>query len=397
MGELGGGIPTVTNSVFLLNQQMLARLLIMNSIDIIRGALVAAVAMSTIGMAFADGTLSVGDKAPDFKVAKFVKGSKLSGFEKGKTYVVEFWATWCGPCKKSIPHLTELASKYKGKVDFYGVSVWEEKKDNKDTAYFKTVTDFVKGMGDKMAYNVAVDGPDDYMSNSWMKASKSRGIPTAFIIKDQRVAWIGHPMEMETPLADVVAGNYDIDAAAKKAASAASAESDMEEMFKPIQEAMEAGDHAKVVEAVDNVIAKKPEMEKNLAMVKWQALMHVDGAKGLDYAKKICDGIYAKDGNSINSIAWMMLDEKQGVPNGDPKLACSLAERAVELNKSNGLLHCYSLDTLAYAHFKCGDAKKALEIQEKAVGMIATLGSQIDEATKKEMTDRLEEYKKAAK
>lgn len=369
----------------------------MNKIAIFRGALVAAVAMGTIGMAFADGTLSVGDKAPEFKVAKFVKGNKLAGFDKGKTYVVEFWATWCGPCKKSIPHITELASKYKGKVDFYGVSVWEEKKDNKDTAYFKTVTDFVKGMGDKMSYNIAVDGPDDFMSNTWMKASKSRGIPTAFIIKDQRVAWIGHPMEMEETLADVVAGKYNIDDAAKHAAAEASESNDMEEMFKPIQEAMEANDYPKVVEAVDAVIAKQPNMEKNLAMVKWQALMHVDGAKGMDYAKKICDTIYAKDGNAVNSIAWMMIDDKQGVPNGDPKVACALAEKAVELNKSNAMLHCYSLDTLAYAQFKCGDAKKALETQEKAVAMLGTLGAQVDDATKKEMNERLDQYKKAAK
>jgi thiol-disulfide isomerase/thioredoxin len=71
------------------------------------------------------GELKLGDPAPALKVSKFVKGSPVTKFEPGKFYVVEFWATWCGPCKTSIPHLTEMAKKYKD-VQFVGVSVWEE-------------------------------------------------------------------------------------------------------------------------------------------------------------------------------------------------------------------------------------------------------------------------------
>src|SRR5260221_10369818 len=42
--------------------------------------------------------LSVGDPAPKLEVKEFVKGSPVKSFEKGKNYVVEFWATWCRPC-----------------------------------------------------------------------------------------------------------------------------------------------------------------------------------------------------------------------------------------------------------------------------------------------------------
>ena len=66
----------------------------------------------------------------------------------GKNYVVEFWATWCGPCKASIPHLTELQKKNPS-VTFIGVSVWEPDQDK--------VKPFVEEMGDKMAYRVAID------------------------------------------------------------------------------------------------------------------------------------------------------------------------------------------------------------------------------------------------
>ena len=71
-------------------------------------------------------TLKVGDAAPQLKVAKWVKGTPITNLKDGKIHVVEFWATWCGPCRVSIPHLTELAAKYKGKVDFVGVDSFEQ-------------------------------------------------------------------------------------------------------------------------------------------------------------------------------------------------------------------------------------------------------------------------------
>src|SRR5437868_8519116 len=66
-------------------------------------------------------TLKAGDKAPAIKADKWVKGDAVTGFEKGKVYVVEFWATWCGPCKESIPHLTALQKEHKD-VTIIGVA-----------------------------------------------------------------------------------------------------------------------------------------------------------------------------------------------------------------------------------------------------------------------------------
>ena len=119
--------------------------------------------------------LKVGDPAPRIAVEKWVKGKEVKSFEKGKVYVVEFWATWCPPCKKSIPHLTEVATKHKDKVEVIGVSVWEnnDPAEGKD-AYLKRVTEFAnKGpLADKMMYNVAYDGDSGEMAQTWMKAAK---------------------------------------------------------------------------------------------------------------------------------------------------------------------------------------------------------------------------------
>src|SRR5262249_5113827 len=64
----------------------------------------------------------IGDPAPVLTVAEFIKGDAVDRFEKGKIYVVDFWASWGPPCKESIPRLSELQQKC-ASVVFIGVSV----------------------------------------------------------------------------------------------------------------------------------------------------------------------------------------------------------------------------------------------------------------------------------
>lgn len=152
-------------------------------------------------------TLLPGGKAPKIEVLKWVKG-KPTKIEKKGVYVIEFWATWCGPCIESIPHITKLAKANK-KATFVGVSIWEDNKNQE-------VEKFVKDMGAKMDYNVAFGGNQKGMAQTWMAAAKQNGIPCAFIVKDEVVQWVGHPMEMDKPLKDVMAGKHDVAASKKK-------------------------------------------------------------------------------------------------------------------------------------------------------------------------------------
>jgi thiol-disulfide isomerase/thioredoxin len=64
----------------------------------------------------------------DFEVEYEGKIQKLSDYVgKGKYVLVDFWASWCGPCKRAMPGLKELYAKYKGdKFEILGVATWDE-------------------------------------------------------------------------------------------------------------------------------------------------------------------------------------------------------------------------------------------------------------------------------
>ena len=58
------------------------------------------------------------------------EGQKLSDFAgNGKYTLVDFWASWCGPCRREIPNIKELYDKYSTKMNFVGVAVWDNPDD----------------------------------------------------------------------------------------------------------------------------------------------------------------------------------------------------------------------------------------------------------------------------
>ena len=363
-----------------------------------RIAAVAALVMSVASAALADAGLAIGSKAPAIKVARWVKGTPVKEFEKGKVYVVEFWATWCGPCKVSIPHLSELAKKYKGKVTFTGVSVWEK---NAPVGSYKNYGDkveaFAKEWGDKMAYNVAWDGEagtEGSMADTWMKAAGQNGIPAAFVIDGTgTIAWIGHPMSnLDEVLGKVLDGSYDMKAELDRQAKERAAEEAAMAKTKPIMDALRAKNYSAAVAEIDKAIAEDSSLEMQFGMTKLNALFQYDATAGNAYALTLANGAYKANANALNSIAWMMVDPEAPIKGADAKVAVQVAEKCVALTKSGDPMAAYNLDTMAFCYFQAGEIDKAIAFQERAVAS-AKATKDFDANTLKEIEGRLAMFK----
>lgn len=307
--------------------------------------------------------LKVGDAAPKLQVAKWVQGAPVKEFESGQTYIVEFWATWCGPCKVSIPHLNELHEKFKDKkLVVIGQDVWERDEN--------LVAPFVKKMGDKMTYRIAMDDKsaetNGAMAVTWMKAAGQNGIPTAFIVNSEgKIAWIGHPMGLkDSLLEEILAGHYDLKKAAAEFEENAKRQAKEQELSRKLSTSLRTKNWADAEAALE-------EMEKGLSEEQRQgyAMVHFQinaGRKDYDAAYKALRAYVEanKDEPALqNQIAWMIVSQK-GLEKRDLALAQAAAERACKATKGEDAA---ILDTLARVQFMTGKHTEAIATQEKAV------------------------------
>ena len=100
----------------------------------------------------------------------------------GRPLLIEFWATWCPPCRASIAHLNDLDKKYHDRgLEIVGV-----------TSEDKTVVERFRART-PMHYAVALDADQALATEFQVQA-----IPQAWLLdKEGRVVWSGHPMELD--------------------------------------------------------------------------------------------------------------------------------------------------------------------------------------------------------
>lgn len=287
--------------------------------------------------------LSIGSKAPELAIAKFVKGDSVSGFESGQVYVVEFWATWCGPCIAAFPHLSELQKEHAGKVQFIGVNVWEGVDDQAER--IEKVEKFVAAQGDRMSYTVAVEA-GSAMADTWMKPAAQNGIPAAFIVDGTgHIAWVGHPATIEEPLEHVIAGEFD---------------------------------------ATD----AKNGMLMNAGFSKFRTL--ISSGENLGDARQIAniliDNHLTDEPGGLNAIAWMIVSAKsEHIGQAEYKIA----HRAIAIACERTQWEDWSLlDTYALAAHKIGSTVEAIKWQKKAI----ELAPASNKEAIKDLESRLAEY-----
>jgi thiol-disulfide isomerase/thioredoxin len=285
--------------------------------------LVALTALASPAMA-----LDLGDPAPEISVSHWFKGSPTSlASGAGKTiYVIEFWATWCKPCRENIPHMSDLQDRFK-KSDVEVVAVTDEEQD--------VVEDFMSRNGSKMKYAVGLD--DESLTNmAYTKLPGFRGIPFSVIINAKgQIAWFGHPAAgLEEALTQIVEGSYDI-AAIKKTKEA-------RKLFPKYFRAVASGDTTNAKTIGEQII--------------------IDGVADPSY---------------LNEFAWTLLTDPR-VKSRDLDIALRAAKAALDGSKEK---NAAIIDTYARALFDSGDKKGAITYQKKAISICtdATLLQELQE------------------
>ena len=139
--------------------------------------------------------LKVGDEAPEIAVNGWWNEKVPEKRAKGKVYVVDFWASWCGPCRESMPHMAQMQEKYGDYATFIGISIDKDQ----DAAI-----EYLSSLGQDLSVFFAMD-KDDQTWQTWGRAAGRTTIPTTFIVdENNKIAWVGHPMELEKPLRSVL-------------------------------------------------------------------------------------------------------------------------------------------------------------------------------------------------
>lgn len=226
--------------------------------------------------------LNIGDPAPPLRLSEWLKGKPFQNFEKGKIYVVEFWATWCAPCRAQIPRLTELAKKYKGRLTILGVDLLGQ-----EIVSLQKVKAFVDSMGNRMNYDVAAED-SNYMSTAWIDATGRQGIPRSFVIdRERRIAWTGHPYYLDKVLPDIVNNRWDLQKARAKLAFDIYLDSlDMEAYYKliPYKKNPEM-----TLFVVNSLVVGEPKLKytRSVAYPTLVALLFTDQRKAYEYGKEL--------------------------------------------------------------------------------------------------------------
>lgn len=113
------------------------------------------------------GSVAAGEQAPDFVLTDLNGETRQLSDYKGKGVFLNFWGTWCEPCKKEMPHMEKLAKEYGGQVEILAVNVGESS--------FQ-VTSFAEQYG--LSFPIVIDEGKEVMH-----AYGVDPLPTTFMIK----------------------------------------------------------------------------------------------------------------------------------------------------------------------------------------------------------------------
>ena len=305
--------------------------------------------------------LAIGDPAPALTAAEWI-GPTPTTFAPGRVYVVEFFASWCQPCQKSIPELKRIAKQHAGQVTVVGVAAAEQEGR-------KPVVSFVGRAG--VTYPVAYV-EDEAVFQRWMWGARVSGLPWVFVVdRTGRIAWWGQPFDedFETTLAAVVANTYD-------PVSGRAAFEARQERARPgwdlapkMWAAYEAKHYDQALAMLDRLAAIDPGRFWYEVAFKFKVLLvdKKDAAAAYAYGRALVDGASRNNPHALVDIGTTVL----GIPDAE-KPDLDLVGRA--LVRANELTRGENPDVmrrLAELALRRGQYDAAIAMLEKALALAA--------------------------
>lgn len=303
--------------------------------------------------------LSVGDPAPKIQVGSWVQGGPVKEFEGDKVYIVEFWATWCGPCIQAIPHLNKTSQRLEEKgLIVIGQNLGE------DAA---TAKKFVNKMGAKMTYRVTEDdnAAGGFMAKNWLQAAEQKGIPCSFVInKKGKIAYIGHPMSLKDSLLETLLDEPSTKPSGASPAAPAAPSSKIIELAAHADAEILSGK----LDAAEAIIAEiQPELTADFTYIGGLLEMKLLIARkqaddAVQLSAMLCED-FSKHPVVLSAVAASLVSQ----PGASPALMDAAGKIATPISVNSGAGQSAALGTLAKIAFLKGDKPKAVELQTRAV------------------------------
>ncbi|MBY3349022.1 TlpA disulfide reductase family protein [Rhizobium laguerreae] len=348
-------------------------------------------------------SLNSGSPAPLIDVQDWLRGDRISNFQPGKIYILEFFSTTCSGCGPALSHLAQLQEEYSDMgVELIGVAA-NEKAATADEARAQ-----VDAWASKWLPNTNIRIAFDYsgeMARHWLLASLTFHVPQAFVVdRDGSIVFIGLPHLLDEVLPKVIDGRWRASAEAINAEEERIAKAEIDApkraLFDRIKAATEIEDWKTALSAIEEGINRFP---GNIMFHQWHVGTLMGEMRDME-AGWIALGQFARTAIERNSEEWLLTAMQQlfypydysGLLAERLSMGKELSERILRLYPQQGSrLRFHSYTMIAFYYHESGDNDRAVDLIEQALTFVdeESLPDVKKQKLKAQLLSALAEYK----
>ena len=284
----------------------------------------------------------------------WLQGEAITEYKKDTLYIFEFWATWCGPCIKAMPHMEELYQAFKGHKELEIVSI-----NVMDRTPRKKLLKFLKKRKVNVTYKLAADdiknGP---VQKFWLEPLDQRGIPHVIAVRNGELIWRGHPNTLNKKLLTALLSKD----FKSKIVMQKKKKNLLDELRKTILNDARSKKYSEV-KAGFKKLAKfdKAKISQTFRRCFNSYVSGKNEAEAQDLAEFIVQN-HATDAMTLVHVTYAVLNT-EGLLKRENAFALSCANKVLELKKNDPI----GLELKAQALFNMGKIEAAIALQKRAI------------------------------